>query len=164
MRCTRFFGWSAALVAVLSIAAVGCGGSDDSGDAAAQQKQAQDVQPSSDGGSNAQEDIRNAVARMQNRFYAGDPKGVCEMHTAAGQKAVAAAGDSGATCEDVMKIYAVRVPAVKAAQYKARIVSVKVDGDSAIVTTVQSQAQKPAKSRMAKENGQWKIDQGLSGP
>jgi ketosteroid isomerase-like protein len=130
---------SLALLAAVSIAAVGCGGSDAKSD---------------------DEQIRDTVSGYAAAFADGDGKEVCDRLTERAQKEVIAQGKAlggdFTTCEETIKqLTSVISSADKKALREIEVTKLTVKGDTA---TLQAGAGNGATTRMRKVDGEWLVD------
>ena len=128
-----------ALLAGVSLAAAGCGGSDAKSD---------------------DEQIRDTVSAYASAFADGDGTKVCERLTERAQKEVIAQGKAlggnFTTCEQTIKqLTSVISGADKKALRDIKVTKITVDGDTA---TLQAGAGNSATTRMRKVDGEWLVD------
>ncbi len=157
----------ATIVAVaMAVGSIGCGGSDSDDDTGAKTANATSTTATPDAPATPKEarlKVRAAMARLQDAFYSGDAKTMCDGMTASITKQIAAAGapkDKNATCESVVKVYAIPIPASESREQKATILGVTVKGDRASVRASQ-QGRRAYKVPFVKEDGEWKMNMGL---
>jgi hypothetical protein len=156
----------ALVVLALSLGAVACGDSDDGGDASAE-----DAATPSGGGASEREQVTALMPYLRQRFNATDGKGFCAKLSAAGKREVTE--------------YALEVPALKtrdcatfisrytqkavveanAPHRPVRIRKVEVNGDKAKVTMTGGLAgiRSIATYKLAKEDGEWRLEDPISG-
>ena len=121
-------------------------------------------------GSSSSSDADDAKAAMKDFLAAlakGDGKKACSLADEAGRKRLVAAGRGRATCEDVIKLIATRLPPnVKEGLENAEIKKVTVKGNTATIKDSDIKSSKGDASaflrggrptKLVKEGGSWKL-------
>ncbi len=157
----RAIALAVAIALTATVAACGDSGDDDNASAGAQSGTTQ-ADARSAGGPTAsgsdEEQVKQTFFRMRDAMYAGDAKGACDEMTDKARAQFAAIGNDAATCEQRVQRL---LPGLRQSEDpRFRVISVKVDGDRAIVTTAKTPGQPHPKAPFAKVDGEWKIDGG----
>lgn len=152
---------SALVVVVVLAPALGliaCGDSDNDNASAGDTRPTETVStnPAAD-----RKSVRDAMRALQDAFYSGDGDTWCDGVTAHAATETARQAES-ATCVDAIQTAVPEpLPPQKVQQFRSKIVKIDLSGDRATITTKQSK-QPRLKVPFVREDGEWKLNAGLS--
>ncbi len=136
----------------LALGVVACGGSDEDGSDA-------DAKPTAGSAASGSEEkqIEAAFYQMQKDFYKGDGEAVCSALTKLAQKQAAGLG-IGPVTTCAKRLAPLGKKSADQSYRAPNIVSIKLDGDKAVVVTKKPKSDLPAqKVPYKKEDGRWKM-------
>jgi ketosteroid isomerase-like protein len=159
-RATRLLALAATVL--LALGAVACGDSDDDDGGGASQSS------SADGGGSDEQQARATVESLYTAMRESDAEGVCATMTGPAQKQVAQGAigtGKGGTCADGFQRFldAAERAGGLSLTLKAKVESVKVNGDKAVARVTFGKA-RAGNIPLVKVDDEWKLDQAGATP
>ncbi|HYI81077.1 MAG TPA: hypothetical protein VEW67_09480 [Thermoleophilaceae bacterium] len=111
--------------------------------------------------------LREKVTQLQDALYGSKAEVYCDGLTREARDATAAAvrklkTSKATTCEEVVdELVPTPIPLTVAAEGRAAIVKVEIDGDKGTVTTKEPTDRPAQTAPFVKRNGEWLLDQAL---